>query len=669
LRADPIFLIAQLLVFVKIAVLLVVFDPAAADAFSLPKSTASHAVTYLLLVTLAYLIARHPAAVLRYSSAHLAAAAVLLLFALATPFAISPTIAAFGASRRYLGLSQMADNLVLYGAAVVLFPTLRDLARLLAATAVAVVPVVAYAVVQRAGLDPITYAASTISRASSTLGQPDIAGGYLSIAASTLIAVVSFRWARLPAIARAALAILAVAALVALYFTGSRAGILGLMAGAIGIAAIALFSGSVSRRTLAISGLVAVVISLALIAITPVGDRLRPSALRTDQSLLSRVEIWDTAMRAVAQRPLLGLGPDNFVAAYPALRSEQSYVISPGVLENSTHNWFLYALTSAGPFAALALVTLIAFALAAAVGFAQARDPRALLAVPLLAYLGEGVVNVNDLGLDWVLWMSIGCLISGVARPLTRRPRAASYSSAGAVAFVLLLAAVYGVTASRGRLLASEYYAREESMSTAAQGLAAVEAGRQAIAIDPGRSEYWSGFGRALLLAGNPGAAAQGFQEATTRDPWQPQYWRNLALARLSNADSRGASDALHKAVAADPYDAESHSLLARLSYNAGDYMQALAEGKIMVRLMPGKVDEYEAPFRAALALNKLQDDADLLEFGVAHTDSNALRDELAQIYDALGQRERALALVRDVLARDPSDGVALQLLETYTKR
>ena len=123
LRADPIFLIAQLLVFVKIAVLLVVFDPAAADAFSLPKSTASHAVTYLLLVTLAYLIARHPAAVLRYSSAHLAAAAVLLLFALATPFAISPTIAAFGASRRYLGLSQMADNLVLYGAAVVLFPT------------------------------------------------------------------------------------------------------------------------------------------------------------------------------------------------------------------------------------------------------------------------------------------------------------------------------------------------------------------------------------------------------------------------------------------------------------------------------------------------------------------------------------------------------------------
>ena len=46
----------------------------------------------------------------------------------------------------------------------------------------------------------------------------------------------------------------------------------------------------------------------------------------------------------------------------------------------------------------------------------------------------------------------------------------------------------------------------------------------------------------------------------------------------------------------------------------------------------------------------------------------NALRNELAESYDALGERDRALALVREVLARDPLDGVALQLLERYTK-
>lgn len=668
LRSDPVFFIAQLLVFAKISLLLLVLDPSAADAFSLPKSTAGHAATYVLLVAFAYLVARHPVAVLRVSPAHVAVAVVLVLFAVATPFAIAPSVAAFGASRRYLGLTQMADNAVLYVAAVALFPTVRDLARLFVATAAATIPVVAYAIAQRLGLDPVTYGISTVGRASTTLGQPDIAGGFLSIAAVTMAAVLIFRWRSIGRIAGASLAILTVATLAALYFTGSRAGLLGLAGGAFGIVALAFLRPGADRRRILGAATGLAVLALLAVSLTPLGSRLRPDVLTKDQSLLSRLEIWDTALRAVAQHPILGLGPDNFAAIYPALRSERSFFLSPGVLENSTHNWFLYFLTSGGPVAALAIVALIAFVLATTIVLARGADPRALVAVPLLAYLGQGLVNVNDLGLDWVLWLSAGALVSAAARPIGARLRPATYSSAAALAVVVFLVALYGAYVSRDRVMASEYFGREEVLSNAVQGLAAVEAARQAVAIDPRRAEYWSGFGRALLVAGNPGAAAQGFQEAADREPWQPVYWRNVALAKLSNADARGTVAALHRAIDADVFDADSHALLARISYNTGDYVAALREGQTTVHLEPEKVDEYEAPFRAALALNRLQDAVDLLRYGVAHTDSNALRDELAQVYDAQGHRDQALALVHEVLARDPLDGVALQLLDRYTK-
>lgn len=668
LRSDPVFLVAQLLVFTKITLLLVLFDPAAADAFSLPKSTASHAVTYLLLAAAAYLLLRHPAAVLRYSPAHLAVIAVLAVFALASVFAISQDVAFFGASRRYLGLTQMADNVVLYFAACVLFPTAKDLSRLFVVAAAATLPVVAYAIVQRLGFDPVTYAISTVGRASTTLGQPDIAGGFLSIAVATFAAVLVFAWRPIGAVARVAVALLIVVTLAALYFTGSRAGILGLASGA--LAAIALgYQWRPSRRRLLLGATAGVVIlSVLLVAVTPLGARLRPDALVNDPSLLTRVEIWGTAARAAAEHPMLGLGPDNFVAAYPALRTERSFFLSPTVLENSTHNWFLYFLTSAGPIAALAAVALIAVALVTALMLARRRDLRALLVVPLLAYLGQGLVNVNDVGLDWVFWLTTGALVSSVAAPVTRRLRAAPVASSAVAALLVLVAALYGVYVSRDRLTASEFFGREEALSTAAQGLPAVDAARQAVAIDPRRAEYWSGFGRALLAAGNPGAAAQGFQAAADREPWQPLYWRDLAIARVSAGDTKGAVTALHRAIAADAYDAEAHALLARLAYSSGAYDEALSEGRIAVHLQPTNRDEYAAPVQAAIALGKLSDAAELLKTGIQQTDFNLLRNELAEVYDAEGRRDLALALVREVLARDPLDGIALQLLDKYTK-
>ena len=243
LRSDPVFVIAQFVLVAKIALVLFAFDPFAADTFSLVKSTLSHAAGWAIAALLLALFARHRGVVFSKSRVHVAAAAVVVTFALATVFALDPTVALFGTSRRFLGLTHVLDEALVYTAAVMLIPTAADLRRIFVGLAAIFAPVIAYGLLQHLGLDVVRYAAPTI-RPISSVGQPDVLAGLLSIGVSTLAAVLVLRWTSMSAGARVALGVLAVLGFAVLAFTEVRNAILGLAGGLSVLAILWLRSSS-----------------------------------------------------------------------------------------------------------------------------------------------------------------------------------------------------------------------------------------------------------------------------------------------------------------------------------------------------------------------------------------------------------------------------------------
>src|SRR4029077_13218855 len=91
----------------------------------------------------------------------------------------------------------------------------------------------------------------------------------------------------------------------------------------------------------------------------------------------------------------------------------------------------------------------------AALSLARRGDPIAIAIVPVAAYLGQGLVDVNDVSIDWGVWFGIG-LLAGAAAPAvvaaraTRRRRVARRSTPVWAGWSLVAAAPLGALAVEG---------------------------------------------------------------------------------------------------------------------------------------------------------------------------------------------------------------------------
>lgn len=666
LVADPVFRIAQLVALFKVALVVYVFDPTAADAFGLTKSVFSHATALVLGAGLVWLIARHGPAAVRVTPVHLAVLAVVASFALATPFALDRTIALFGTSRRYLGLDQIFDDAVLFLAFATLYGRRPD--RTLAAVGLLGIglPVCLYGLAQRAGRDIIQYLEAPGGRPIGAFGQPDTAGAFFGMLAVGAFAVAAWPWSGAPRWGRAVAVGIAVVSAALGVATGARATYVAL-AGGLAALGLALLVGRLAlrpsfRRTIVALSVGAVVLGLGFAVVAPV------FASTFGVSGESRLEIWQTATRAVAQRPLLGVGPDNFVAAYPSLHDIRSFVLTSGEFQNSTHNVFLYAATSAGLLGLVAFAGLLILTAAHGIRAASARSPDALILPVLGAYVGQGFVTITDLGLQWLPFVLAGLAAAGWPQAAgwpaaaKRAAATANLPQAITVGLAAMTLAIALSVAQFTRIEASERFGDAQALLRADRALQAVEYARRALQLDSSRAEPWALFGTALSQAGNPSAAASAFEEAARRQPWNPLYWRDLALTYIARGDVRRAVDSLRRAVAADPYDLEANDLLARMSYNAGDWQQALDAGGLAVRIDPRDVDRYEAPVRAAMQLGQWRRAEELASQAIAQKDGPHLHVLLALAYDGDGLKADSQREVDRALALDPANQEALQL-------
>ena len=109
-----------------------------------------------------------------------------------------------------------------------------------------------------------------------------------------------------------------------LYHTATRGAMLGLIGGLLLASLISLFSTSGSARRYAIAGLLGIAMLVggfiamrnsSFVAESPVLSRFAQMSIK-DSAVDSRVTIWGMSLRATAEHPLLGWGPENFNLVY-----------------------------------------------------------------------------------------------------------------------------------------------------------------------------------------------------------------------------------------------------------------------------------------------------------------------------------------------------------------
>ena len=359
--------------------------------------------------------------------------------------------------------------------------TRDEVARLLGAVVLGSLPITLYALMQRAGLDPLLWGGDVTRRVTSSMGNPIFLGGYLvmviPLTLAGLTALVPAAWNALRSgeatsnglrflrvagymgLLLCGLPILILQVL-ALALTASRGPFLALLATAIPtiLLLIAVPLRKTSRRWIPIglTGLLtlSVLIVLIVVSFVPVSYTTGPLSLTTDPDQaptgLVRQLIWEGSRKLIYTRPapggqpdrwaslrsLLGYGPETMYFTYnqvyqPEMGRYESRSASP----DRAYNQLLDIGVNLGWAGAIVFLLLLAAYLASAMAnVVTARGAvEAIAAIGAfgagLAHFVEAQFGIPTLSTQLLFWIGLGT----TAALLSRHEAVASEEEAGAI--------------------------------------------------------------------------------------------------------------------------------------------------------------------------------------------------------------------------------------------
>jgi O-antigen ligase len=322
------------------------------------------------------------------------AAAQLTWFGIATATSTRPWLSLFGSGWRRFGFIEALSLMVIaitVAAALSARPAgVRPLLRMVVCAGLLGS---FYGIFQYFGIDPFQPATmylahageSTIVRPPGTLGHADYFGWWLAVEFFCAIALARIEpglWKRLAAVT-------AVSVGIAVLLSGTRAALLAIAVGVIGMALESPSSVRIRRKHIAAATLAVVLLTAFLVS--PAGTRLRARVVWAGDEPAggARPLIWRDSLRMAAAKPVFGFGPETFLAAFAPYQSEELSRLFPDFHHESPHNLPLDALTSMGMPGLLLVAAWATMAGFAAVGARQAVSPSA---VPLIAALVASAV-------------------------------------------------------------------------------------------------------------------------------------------------------------------------------------------------------------------------------------------------------------------------------------
>ncbi|MGI8423730.1 MAG: O-antigen ligase family protein [Chloroflexota bacterium] len=429
------------------------------DAFELPKQIVTFIVLEIaLLAGVALRLAEFPwqrrgwlsgETVLGWLGgrpAVLAAGSVALAWLLATAVSVAPEQSWWGLPPRWAGARAQMAHVALFAVCALVLTRPDQLLRLASVTAAAGALSSAYALVQRAGRDPLAWggyigaqqAADLSIRPPGTFGNPNFLAGYLVLSVFlTLGALLSAkRWW-----VRTLLCVALLVQVVALIFSQTRGAWLGVVSGAIAFTTcLCALRGGPWRRMLLGAGVVAMVVLVTLRAaqpLVPSGTLLaRASNILsvTEETASIRLALWRLAGPRLLDRPWLGFGPDAigtvFQGIYGRELVEAEGKLGGGSQYDRSENAALDALLAVGGIGALSMLVIelvVARAVAVLVimrgRVAMPSAESGSIWVPLVAsstaalaaHLTAQQFNVEVVGASFLAWTLAGGLV-GLAR-------------------------------------------------------------------------------------------------------------------------------------------------------------------------------------------------------------------------------------------------------------
>lgn len=588
------------------------FSPWLHNAFELPKAVAVRALAGLALLALAYLpAARDVKAWLRQPLARplLAFAAALIA---ATLFAPDPGLSLWGSYERQFGLLTWLSGPILFAAALVALRAPARPRRLVQVLVWGGAPVVAYGLLQALGADPFAWDSEGAPAVLATLGRSNFLGAYLVLiipltAAATLTA--ARRWP---------LALLLACQIAVLVLTRARVAWLGLLAAAVIFGLLWLVINGRRRLAgrLALVGMALIVVLLALLLLFGL-----PAALAEGGSTAARLAIWRATLPLIADRPLLGYGPDGLQLAFQRVfPPELVYYQGRHLVVDQANNLLLDITTSAGLLGLAAFIFLMWRAgriIWRGLDITDDRDRLVLLAgiaAALVGHLVELQVSFDIVATAVIFWLllALGVSLAGpTPSPAAQQAARRRWKPGPGLPLALAFAGLLVVLTVRPLAADHAYWRgqRQAPGSIAALGHF-VEAKRQ-WPIEP---LYQVALARAYWATGQPAAAVSEAVNAAQLRPDDARLWAAAGdlLARW------GETEPIHNAEALAAY-----GRAIELSPNTAAYHAAL--GHILAE--SGRLTEGIAAVERAVEL----DVTDALAYG-----------HLAALYEAAGQPERA---------------------------
>ncbi|MEP6694386.1 MAG: O-antigen ligase family protein [Chloroflexota bacterium] len=667
--------LALVLVCVEIAIFVLVFDPSVRDVFDLPKATFTHAVGWVLLGVLV-VVALVDGVRVPVSPLFLAFYALLATELLTTATATNQYVAVFGEVGRYLGLTTHAVLALITVAIALATDYPRRAAWVAWAVAAVAVAASVYAIVQALGADPVKWAdLDSRARPFATLGNPDFYGQFLSVLVVACAAGLVFAWTSLGRL-RWAIAAVGIESLVLMVLVATRGSIIGVVAGLFVIGVLWLRRTGATRRALSRLALAGAALALALAIVvfaTPLGGRL--FALADSPEVSGRVLIYTAAARIFADHPVLGAGFENFAVVYPLY--EEAEGLKNNRTQTSAHSWLFHTAATTG---IVGLVTLAALLVAFAVhSWRRARDADAtallVATAATAAYYGSGLVLPGAQSIQWIPWACIGIALASDLRSARVVARTPGFRLPGLARLVIVVSLAGAAFLQLTSLSANRSAKIVETSLRAETAARAVSAARAATVSDAGRAIYWNDLGRALELVDDQAGARSAYLEATARSPYTAAFWWNLGRMHSffaqqgDEAAKTAAYETLLRAIAAAPQNPDTFDQFARIQFALGDNAGALENSQKAIALYPGDPKYYTVAADAARRLSDVPRSLELLRQGVANTDANDLRVTFARRLIEANQFAEARAVLQVVIAREPANAAAADLLKQIEGR
>lgn len=509
---------------------------------------------------------------------------------------IHPPTAIFGKYRRFEGLL----SFLTYGGWFFLALQLADrpsrIRSLARSLVIGGVLVAAYGVAQRLGIDPGLWGQLPFEqrRAFSTFGNPDLLGGYLIFPLAVALGLVlSEKRRELRTAWWAAFALIGFCLLVS-YVRGAWIG--GTVAiGVVAAAAVVARAPwtQVDWAAAGVSVVLAVIETIRSLSstdgVTNVVARIRSIFEFGEGSALTRFQIWQAAIAAIKERPILGWGADTFRLLFPRFKP-RAYTGTAGYLSvaDNVHNYPLQLASAIGIPGLLMLYGFFAWTLARSFRTVFAKDSgteRLVLAgfwAAALGYIVHLTFGLSITGSTVLLWLSLGLLLSPQAS--VREVSAPAFGLPAAAAVCGLCAALF---------VGNVVYLRADNMYLKArigsQGMTRVEYAQKAVKLNPYNDMYRTEIGLAwqdLFIS----QVMQGVDDPQSRE---------RAAYYLSQAEREFLS-----VIDFVPTEYDNYVFLANLYNQASYYLDAAyAEKAVEVARKGVEVEPFGPAIRIQLAL------------------------------------------------------------------